>query len=194
MSAFFFSFGSRSFCPFGSPYMGRKTNAKRCLELCSQLISLHRNTSPPPLCCSLLLLPRKKSVTPSPPRVTFFRLEGNPLLITHVRSSPHLVRQKKTPTTAGEPGRPTGLWQLPAAELLGLRVLPHGDHVHRGLRRHLLQDRHREGLPGPVPARRTRKSRCCHQLPHVDPGHTHTISGTLKTSFSITLLRHWLFC
>ncbi len=58
---------------------------------------------------------------------------------------------------AGEPGRPARFRQLPAAELLGVRLFPDGDNVDRRVRRHLLQDWVWARIPSPVPARRARK-------------------------------------
>ena len=57
---------------------------------------------------------------------------------------------------AGEPGRPLLLQvtELSVALLLELRLLPHGDHVHRRLRGHCLCHRRRSGLPGSLPSRR----------------------------------------
>ena len=61
------------------------------------------------------------------------------------------------PLTAGELGRPARLPERPAAVVLGVRLLPHGDHVDRRVRRHCLRDLARQGLPSHVPPRRTRK-------------------------------------
>ena len=57
---------------------------------------------------------------------------------------------------AGEPGRPLLLQvaELSVALVLELRLLPHGDDVHRRLRGHCLCHRRRSGLPGSLPSRR----------------------------------------
>ena len=56
---------------------------------------------------------------------------------------------------AGEPGRPSVLQEQPEPVLLELCLLPDGDNVHGGLRRHRLCDGAGPGLPGPLPPRRT---------------------------------------
>lgn len=57
----------------------------------------------------------------------------------------------------GEFRGPSGFSERAETELLGLRLLPDGDHVHGGLRRHRLRHVHREGIPSPLPTRRTCK-------------------------------------
>ena len=63
----------------------------------------------------------------------------------------------RPPLTAGELWRPARLPERPAAVVLGVRLLPHGDDVDRRVRRHCLRDLARQGLPSHVPPRRTRK-------------------------------------
>ena len=70
---------------------------------------------------------------------------------------PSPILSVRPPLTAGELGRPARLPERPAAVVLGVRLLPHGDDVDRRVRRHCLRDLARQGLPSHVPPRRTRK-------------------------------------
>lgn len=70
---------------------------------------------------------------------------------------PSPILSVRPPLTAGELGRPARLPERPAAVVLGVRLLPYGDHVDRRVRRHCLRDLARQGLPSHVPPRRTRK-------------------------------------
>ena len=63
------------------------------------------------------------------------------------------------PLTAGELWRPARLPERPAAVVLGVRLLPHGDNVDRRVRRHCVRHLAGQGLPSHVPPRRTRKYR-----------------------------------
>ncbi len=71
----------------------------------------------------------------------------------------HTHKHHPSPPPVGEHWKPSWLLRRASSELLGLRLLHDGDHVHRGLRWHHVHHDPRQGGPRVLPPGRTGKRR-----------------------------------